>query len=370
MNEKLITIAIHTFQKAQIIKMLLESEGIEVYLHNVNLIQPVVSSGVRVRIKESDLPAALRIIEDSELYKEELEGEKTKKKEKKILIPVDFSDYSIHACELGFFHAELIEAEIVIMHAFFVPYFPNTVALDESLPYVPVDEETNVILVQKAERDITNFKSLISEKIREGEWPDVPFSTVLRNGLPEEEIISYTKEIEPELVIMGTRGKEQKDADLIGSVTAEVVEMIKVPLLAIPEKTPFRHLSQVKKLAFGTGFEQKDLVVFDRLFKMLQMYDIEYCLFHLTHQPDVWNEIKLAGIKEYFRKQYPDISIGYEIIDARDFVLNLEEFVRNKQIDILSFPTHKRNLFARMFNPSIARRMLFHTNTPILTLRF
>ena len=33
-----------------------DNRGIETYIHNVNQIQPVVSSGVRVRIKESDLP--------------------------------------------------------------------------------------------------------------------------------------------------------------------------------------------------------------------------------------------------------------------------------------------------------------------------
>ena len=55
MEDKLVTLAIHTFEKAQILKTMLETEGIEVYIHNVNQIQPVVSAGVRVRIKESDL---------------------------------------------------------------------------------------------------------------------------------------------------------------------------------------------------------------------------------------------------------------------------------------------------------------------------
>ena len=64
MEDKLITLAIHTFEKAQILKTMLESEGIEVYITNVNQIQPIISAGVRVRIKESDLPHALRLIED------------------------------------------------------------------------------------------------------------------------------------------------------------------------------------------------------------------------------------------------------------------------------------------------------------------
>ena len=58
MEDKLVTLAILTYAKAQILKNVLENEGIEAYIHNVNLIQPVISSGVRLRIKESDLPHA------------------------------------------------------------------------------------------------------------------------------------------------------------------------------------------------------------------------------------------------------------------------------------------------------------------------
>ena len=33
MEDKLVTLAIHTFEKAQILKTILETEGIEVYIH-------------------------------------------------------------------------------------------------------------------------------------------------------------------------------------------------------------------------------------------------------------------------------------------------------------------------------------------------
>ncbi|MDR2086177.1 MAG: universal stress protein, partial [Dysgonamonadaceae bacterium] len=129
--------------------------------------------------------------------------------------------------------------------------------------------------------------------------------------------------------------------------------------------------SEIKSIAFGTSFEQNDFIAFDTLFKMFQSYDIEYYLFHITHkQENAWNEIKLAGIKEYFAKQYPGIRIQYDILDGYDFILSLEKFIRDNKIDIIAIPTHKRNLFARMFNPSVARKMLFHTDTPLLTLRY
>ena len=57
MEDKLVTLAIHTFEKAQILKTMLETEGIDVYIHNVNLIQPVVSACGQRRCN-AGLPAA------------------------------------------------------------------------------------------------------------------------------------------------------------------------------------------------------------------------------------------------------------------------------------------------------------------------
>lgn len=368
MEDKLITIAIHTYQKAQILKTLLESEGVEVYLHNVNLIQPVVSAGVRVRIKQSDLPKALKIIEDTEFFSDEKKEKVKEKQPKKILIPVDFSDYSNHACILGFNFAKEINAEVVILHAFFTPFFPST--MGDAFAYQTVNQEEAILLQNEAEKELNKFTKQIKDKIAKGEWADVKFEAILRNGLPEEEIVNYSNQNNPMLIIMGTRGKNQKDIDLIGSVTAEVLDTVKVPLFAIPEKTRFTNFSEVKKIAFGTSFDQKDLLVVDSLFKIFQSYDIEYNLFHITQkQEDAWNEIKLAGIKEYFAKQYPNISLNYDIIDGNDFDQNMENYIRDKKIDIISLSTHKRNIFARLFNPGMARKMLFHTDTPLLTLR-
>lgn len=66
--DRFITIAIHTYDKAHELKTILECEGLEVVLQNVNLSTPVVSSGIRVRIHESDLPMALRLIENIEIF--------------------------------------------------------------------------------------------------------------------------------------------------------------------------------------------------------------------------------------------------------------------------------------------------------------
>ena len=167
---------------------------------------------------------------------------------------------------------------------------------------------------------------------------------------------------------MGTRGKSQKDLDLIGSVTGEIIDVNKAPVLAIPENVPFKDLSEAKHIAFATSFNQRDLIAFDRFMEVIKPYDVHIHLFNISTSKDEWNEIRLTGIDEYFKKQYPDAHISHTVLADGDLLLAVEKFVRDEQIDVIAISSYRRNILARMFNPSIARRMLFHTDTPLLVV--
>ena len=208
----------------------------------------------------------------------------------------------------------------------------------------------------------------IKDKVESGDFQEVKYSCILREGIPEEEILRYAKEQRPKLIIMGTRGKNQKDIDLIGSVTAEVIDRNRTAVLAIPENTPFKQFSEVKQIAFITNFDQRDLIAFDAFFNSWKSFHFSVSLIHLAESKDTWNEIKLVGIKEYFHKQYPGLEIHYDVVMSDNLLKGLEQYIKDNQIDIIALTSYKRNIFARLFNPSIARKMIFHSDTPLLVM--
>lgn len=375
MEEKLVTLAILTYSKAQILKNVLENEGIEAYIHNVNLIQPVVSSGVRIRIRESDLPRALKVIESSAWLADEVVKEETSQPEhrsRQILIPVDFSDYSIKACEFGFNFAKEIHAEIVLMHVYFSPiYMPSLQYATEGYG-LPMEHDRGVkSMLESIHTQLNRLVEGIKDRISKGELPDVKYTCLLREGVPEEEILHYARSEQPLMIVMGTRGQGEKELDLIGSVTAEIIERSPTFVYAIPEHTKSKNFREIKKVAFITNFDQRDLIAFDSLITTFQDYQFQISFIHLNsdEQRRTWNEIKLAGIKEYFKKQYPQLDICYNVVTEDHLLNNLDDYVKQEQIDVLCITNYKRNIFARLFNPSIARKMIFHSNTPILVIK-
>ncbi len=375
MEDKLVTLAILTYAKAQILKNVLANEGIESYIHNINLIQPIISTGVRVRIKESDLPKALSIIESSawlaeEVVKEKDSSDASNTKNKKILIPIDFSDYSLKACRIGFSFAKATNSEVIILHVYFSPiYYPSLPYSSDSFNLQVQNEETYRNMLDNIHHELNNLSDTIKKKIESKEFPDVKYKCVLRDGIPEDEILHYAKEKKPHIIIMGTRGQSKKDLDLIGSVTAEVIERAKCFVYAIPEHSQLKTFDDIKKIGFVTSFDQRDLIAFDVFMKEFSSYNFQVSLITLTNDKNNWDEIKLAGVKVYFENQYPNLKINYNVIMEDHLLSNLDKYVHDENIDVIAITNYKRNIFARLFNPSIARKMIFHANTPILVIK-
>ena len=370
-DDKLLTVAIHTYEKAHILKTILESEGIESVIHGINLIEPSVPGSVRVRIKERDLQKALRVIEQvdftSKVFEEEDEPEVSNKE---ILVPVDFSDYTLLTCEFGFKLAKDLNCNVKLMHAFFTPFYPAAAPFSDAFTLPATDKDLYQDVRKKTEKDMKALHIKIDEYISNGYFPDVSYTSILTEGLPEEEIISYSKKMKPAAIVMGTKGKNAKELDLIGSVTAEVMDGCKTPIFAVPEDAKVRNISEINRLVFLTNFQEREFKAFDIMMKFLKPYPIKLFLAHIAKKDDVWNEIKLQGLQKYLSEEYPHLETEYRLIDQVD---NLEEslelFVKDNNIDMISLSSSRRNIFARMFNPGIARRMLFHSNTPILVIK-
>ena len=85
------------------------------------------------------------------------------------------------------------------MHAYFSPYFPSAIPMGDTLAYQVNEEESVQHILQRVRIDMENICTHINRKMSSGELPKVKYDYVLREGLPEEEIIAYSKEYHPNI---------------------------------------------------------------------------------------------------------------------------------------------------------------------------
>lgn len=362
MEEKLVTLAIRTYQRAQMIKSVLEESGIETVIHNLNLEHPELAVGVRVRIKESDLPSALKIVEEMESAWES-EPPTGSTETAHILIPIDFSDQIQKVTDFGFHFADILAAEVVFLYVYYSPAF--TISSNNDLStYSITDSEMLRRTISLANADIENMTNLIHGRIERGEIPNIPFTFELKEGVPEDQIVEYCKNYKPNLVVMGTHGKKVSN-ELLGSVTAEVMEACSSPVFAIPEQMTLQSTEDIKRVAFLTNFDQKDLIAIDKVISLLASDDLEMYFIHASEKNEPWSEVMLGGIKAYFANHYPNLKTNYELLSSPNKPQHINQYLIDQNINVLAFNTRRRNVFARLFNPGLAYKMVLNTDIPL-----
>jgi nucleotide-binding universal stress UspA family protein len=136
---------------------------------------------------------------------------------KKILLPIDFSEATLKILRYAIYLAEKNNAKISIV---FVSEFPFTYS-----GHAPEDQPDENM--QYAERRMDSF---LEENLSH---LSVPYEGTILSGHVAEEIISYAKSEEVDLLIIGTHGYRGLEKMLFGSVAEKVIKLAPCPVLTV-----------------------------------------------------------------------------------------------------------------------------------------
>lgn len=362
-EERLITLAIHTYERALVLKAILEGEGIRVVLSNVNIALPTTSLGVRVRINESDLPLALRIVENQDIFNEENIDSKPL-----LLVPIDFSDYSYRACLTAFHIAKLLKCKVEILHSFIETSPIDKIQFNNDDVEPAIDD---CLLETSLNEQLTKFSDKLKKQIKLGNIPPIKFSTKLVEGVPEDSIIEYSKGVKPQLIIMGTRGTGKKIKQLIGSVTGEVLDGCRFPVFTIPESVEEFNIKNVKHIVFFTNIEHEDIIALDMLYRLFPNLSFDVTIAHIPQRTLRMVDSHVQSCSEllsYCQNNYSRYRFSIKTLSITDTVSVINDIEKTADIDLIVVPNKKKNVFARFFNPSLAHKILFNADIPMMTL--
>jgi universal stress protein A len=140
---------------------------------------------------------------------------------KKILVPLDFSDYTDEIINVAVRIAEKFGSAIHLLHV-----IPN---MDYFTPYESFLSAENLVSVQRdIEREVGKDMEAVAEKIK-----DVSVTKAIHTGVAFLEIIDYVRTESIDLVVMGTHGRGALEHILLGSVAEKVVRRSPCPVLTV-----------------------------------------------------------------------------------------------------------------------------------------
>lgn len=369
--QSIITITTCPFAKAAVIKEKLESEGIECFLQNINLIQPDVSENVKIRIRHKDMKKAVNImLQTSKIL---IEQETNNKKEQikdyaKILVPVDFSENSANA---GLWAVELAEklniSEIMLLHVNYNPIF-SIEPFNETFAYQSAINKYVDELKAEADKSIEQFALNIRNKLlyKGLKNINVDYSTVC--GLAEDEIVHFSKIYNPDLIIISSKGESQNINDIVGSVTEQVVKKCKAPVIVIPETHTGTAIQSIKNVLYFTTLNRDDYFHIKELIYLLTPFGAHIRIAHIAdgEEDALWDELKMQRLNEHVTKRYPNINVSFQLVEHADGLLEgILEIIKKEKIQMVSTTRHKRNIFERLFTSDMALE-LFKLKIPLM----
>lgn len=140
---------------------------------------------------------------------------------KKILVPVDFSDYSKDALKYAVQFAKQFNARLYIVYVV------------EPVIY-PADFSMGQVAIPSLENDIKNraeeeMESLVKSFVD----PSIKTEKIIKTGKPFVEIIETAREVDADIIIMATHGHTGVEHLLFGSTAEKVVRKAPCPVLTL-----------------------------------------------------------------------------------------------------------------------------------------
>lgn len=136
---------------------------------------------------------------------------------KHILVATDFSSSSERALELAVKLATAFGAKLTLLHVWEIPVYPYMDFVLNSADLLRSVEEA-------AEQRLSDVLSDLQKQ--------VPTTrSLLKMGVPWEQILATATEEEVDVIVMGTHGRRGVKHALLGSVAEKVVRLAPVPVL-------------------------------------------------------------------------------------------------------------------------------------------
>lgn len=348
--------------QAFLIQQKLEAEGIEVQMN------PALSGtdkGVTLFVKQGQFEAARRKLDQISL-ESNLSMLEHEPQIKKILVPVDFSSQTSQVCQYAIELADRFQAEILILHACYIPSLDAALLSEASVYSVTLDEHLHNLEIG-AQANLNKLMNELETKLAEQGLTHLKLTQRMVKGFADDEIYIVYQEYEPDLIIMGNSSRGIKSHKLYGSVTSEVIDNVLVPVLVAPSKPAKINLNSIQSILYLTDFDNTDYRAIHKLIYLVSPFNLKIHVVHLngTSFGD-WNTLKLEGLKERLHKEFLGFNIQTDMITDENPLERLDAYIQEHHIDMLSMVTHKRNFISRLFKSNLTEKLLFNSTRPML----
>ena len=215
-----------------------------------------------------------------------------------------------------------------------------------------------------AETEMAKSVAYLQDAIQREGLTNIEISTRLMDGYPEQQLLHLTREIQPDLVLMGTRGRGRKGF-LEGSMSKSLMSKSPVPLLSIHEEYHYKPNNEV---LYVTNFDKNDASTIARIFSILKPYQLHLHVVSFVIDGEPSKAAKaMKALEETLKYMNLNGEICYKLVYNSTPRDAMKAYCQENNISLAAFIPHKKRIWDIFFRDKVTKNDFFDLHIPLLT---
>lgn len=282
---------------------------------------------------------------------------------KSYLIPVDFSEASVHAAEYAAALSHQTDVEhIILLNAYYVSVYETTLPNPDMVLLGEEEVERNA-----AERigKLENLKASLQPLTR----PGVEISVHLNRSHLVDAVVENTYRYHADLVILGGTGNTSgSDYTIIGSHVVQISKASPAPVLIVPFMYKFKTIARI---AVACDFQKiKETFPLDSLKQLLGSKKIELLVVNVDNEAkhsgkDAERLAEETALNTMLEQYHPT----YHFIEDADIIPGILNFAKEQDIQLVVALPHQYSFLHSLVHTSISHQLTSLSSVPVLLLK-
>lgn len=272
---------------------------------------------------------------------------------KRILVPVDFSSYSIEALKVAAQIARKNNYQIILLHLLELPHQANDAfGNGNSIPEIvyfknKAIEKLEELMDSDFLKGIEVFESIEFKKVDEG-------------------VIDASTKNNVDLIIMGSHGTSGFKEALVGSNTEKIVRFSNIPVLVI--KKGVKEF-KATNFVFASDFSKETRKPFRKMLEFAKIFNSKLFLVTICTPASFKTTAATEKIMTDFIANFDVDEYSSHIFNDTNIENGIINFSNQVDADLIGICTHGRTGLAHFFNGSIGEDLVNHASKAVITFK-
>jgi len=260
---------------------------------------------------------------------------------RKVLIPTDFSEVSKNAIVYALNLYKNTKSSFTIIHV----YQPSIDLAQHEI----VDSSLGM---QDVKRD--NMNNLLSSIHSLAKECNIKIESSIEVGFTIETIVKLSEDYE--VIVMGSTGSNNIINNFFGGISTGVASKSKCPVFLIPDNAVFNTLENI---LYAFKLKELNNEIMENVIEFAKRYNSTLHFVRIVNSDDGNDYL-------YELPDTKNIKFSTGIIKTNSFTKEINNYVKNKNIDLLIVATKHRKFWNKIFHKSFTKKLTISSSVPLL----